>query len=164
MLGPEIKYRAYWKDVKQMRYFDSSRIDYVDKQWGIFIPLSESNAVKSVFMGSCEVMPFIGIHDKLGKDIYAGDIIIGQEFSTHPYSKKAKFKRFVGVVMHEVESGDFDEGNLQYAVKWSVKWEDKGKYRCSDWDDFLDCEVIGNIFENPDKISTELLAVVKKVL
>lgn len=166
MLNPEIKYRAYWKGVNQMRYFDSGKIDYVgdssEGNWGIFIPLSNINKEQSVFMGSCEVMPFIGIRDKNGKEIYAGDIIISQEFSTRPYSSKAKHKRFIGIVEYQIGEGNFSGGGekdrfLQYSAGWGATFEDRGNYRCGAWDDFFDCEVIGNIFENPEKAPTELL-------
>lgn len=103
-----------------------------------------------------------GLLDKNGKEIYEGDIIKTQEYSDRPFSKKAKFKRHIGVVKFRVLSGKFQYSReealekkcesryLDYLPEWYVKIKDYGKYGCHSWSAFFDCEVVGNIHDNPE--------------
>ena len=39
---------------------------------------------------------------------------------------------------------------MEYAAEWIVKVQDYGKFTYGSWGDFWDCEVIGNIHDNPE--------------
>lgn len=103
---------------------------------------------------------YTGIHDNNNNKIFENDIVKTQEFSDRPDSKYKKTKRFNGVVEYRIGSGNgfFNDEtkksdmHREYSAKWRVNIGDCGKYRYSSWGDFFDCEVIGNIFDNPELI------------
>lgn len=104
-----------------------------------------------------KIMQYTGLKDKNGVEIYEGDIILTQPLRTKPFSKNHKSKRLKGIVQYEVKSfRSFP--NKMYEAGWGVEIIDKEsfkKYRCWDWGLFLDCEVIGNIYENPELLKGE---------
>ena len=95
---------------------------------------------------------YTGLTDKNGKKIFEGDIVRTQEYCDRPYSAKAKQKRHIGVVEYAVYK--FDDGRC-YNVEWKVKIANYGKYCCWSWSEFYDCEVIGNIHDNPEMLEVE---------
>lgn len=100
---------------------------------------------------------FTGIYDKNGKPIYEGDIVLTQPYLTRPHSAHAKGKKFIGVV--EKKSYVFENrlyGKQIYNSQWKITIrEDMGSYRYSSWSDFWQCEVIGNIHDNPELVKKE---------
>lgn len=94
---------------------------------------------------------YTGIHDINKRKIFENDIVRTQPFTDRPYSSKAKSKQHIGVVEYCTPklNGDHFKQKI-YDAKWRVRVKDYGKYRCSNWSDFFDCEVIGNVFENAD--------------
>jgi uncharacterized phage protein (TIGR01671 family) len=102
------------------------------------------------------VSEYIGIHDKNGTKIFENDIVKTQERYNRPYSQSRKSKRHIGVVEYRIGSGsgfyNRETGKhdryMEYEAEWIVKVKDYGAYVHGSWGDFLDCEVIGNIFEN----------------
>lgn len=87
---------------------------------------------------------FTGLHDKNGKEIYEGDIVLTQPFLTRPYSDSAKSKQFKAVVKYRLEQ-------KTGCSEWYVCVIDEiGNYRYSSWGHFYDVEIIGNIHENPE--------------
>ena len=100
---------------------------------------------------------YTGLKDKNGKEIFEGDIILTQPFRDKPYSKKYKGKRLKGIVKYNVKCGDDFygcEGKMKY---WGAEWcveiidkEDYKKFSNYDWGRFFECEVIGNIYDNPE--------------
>ena len=94
---------------------------------------------------------FTGIYDISKKKIFENDIVRTQPFTDRPHSSKAKSKQHIGVVEYckpELRGDHFKQ--TIYDAKWRVKVKDYGKYVCSNWSDFFNCEVIGNVFDDID--------------
>lgn len=134
----------------------------IDDTWiyGGYIKTHRTN--KSLIGGTsrfCQIKPetlgqYTGLKDKNGTKIFEGDIVRTQEYRTRPYSTNAKKKRFLGVVeyfeyQHHNSIAIYDNG---YKVK---TFEDTGEYKCFDWSYFYDCEVVGNIYDNPELVNGE---------
>jgi len=104
-----------------------------------------------------------GLTDKNGRKIWENDIVRTQEYSDKPYAKNRKTKRHIGVVEYDIGkgSGFYNEETethdkyREYSAEWSVKIKDYGIYCCGNWGDFFDCEVIGNVFDNPELLEKE---------
>lgn len=92
-----------------------------------------------------------GICDINQRKIFENDIVRTQPFTDRPYSSRAKSKQHIGVVEYCTPElhGDYFKQKI-YDAKWRVKVQDYDKYVCSNWSDFFDCEVIGNVFDNKD--------------
>ena len=86
-----------------------------------------------------EIEQCTGLRDKNGKLIFEGDIV-AKEFSDKPFSSKAKHK-IKNCLVYWNKSG-----------KFSIKYNsDDYRYYSTPHDSFIgDCEVIGNIHENPE--------------
>lgn len=80
-----------------------------------------------------------GLRDKNGKLIYEGDIVT-KKFTDRPFSNKTKSKmKNCSVYWHK-------KGEFLFKYK-----DDKYKYYSVPYDSFIgDCEIIGNIHENPE--------------
>lgn len=91
-----------------------------------------------------------GLEDKNGKMIFEGDIVRTQPFSDKPYSSKAKYKQHIGVVEYRVSHFKNSFYEQDYKAEWIVDIKDYGKFTCYDWSKFFKCEVIGNIYDNPE--------------
>lgn len=80
---------------------------------------------------SIPLMQYTGIKDKNGKEIYEGDVV---EYQHHEEMKE---------VLRQRSSIGFSEGS----------------FVCPEWGEFVsdsqleDCEVIGNIYENPELLT-----------
>lgn len=77
----ELKFRAWDKYNGDMEYID-------DLYW--FAEQGMHNVDGNGLCTGYDIMPFSGIHDKNGKEIYLGDIVMTQEYTDRPYSKKGK--------------------------------------------------------------------------
>lgn len=110
--------------------------------------------------GGQEVVPatvgqYTGLTDKNGKKIFEGDIVRTQPFWDKPYSSKAKSKQHIGVVEYYVR---YYKGNTYEQVcsgEWTVKVNDYAKFIHCNCNEFFKCEVIGNIYDNPNWSDTE---------
>ncbi|WKZ96848.1 YopX family protein [Lacticaseibacillus paracasei] len=119
----EIKFRAWQPQVKRM--FEVGDIDFIKEEvmlchWG----WESSNDI--------DLMQYTGLHDKNGREIYEGDIIVA-----HPKMKYEIPK--IGVVQY----GD-------YRPMFQYKLVDGEEYSIWNNDVNRTYEVIGNIFENPE--------------
>lgn len=105
--------------------------------------------------GGQEVVPatvgqYTGLTDKNGKKIFEGDIVRTQPFSDKPYSSKAKYKQHIGVVEYRIQHFKSHFYEQDYEGRWIVKIIDYGKFICCNWNEFFKCEVIENIYDNPE--------------
>lgn len=87
------------------------------------------NKVLEDISNNDKIMQYTGIKDKNGKDVYEGDIF-----------KSSKLKNNFNVVFCE-ESG-----------KWKLKNEKSFNLSLYSSFEIMKCEVIGNIYENPEII------------
>lgn len=88
-----------------------------------------------------------GLTDKDGRKIFEGDIVRTQEYYDRLNSAKAKRKRHIGVVEYTIYK--FADGRC-YNAEWRVKIDDYGEYSYGVRSQLYDCEVIGNIYDNPE--------------
>lgn len=121
----EIKFRA-WTDIgivdRKMYY--QRLTDYLTP---VFTP-----AGYGLFNPTLRVMQFTGLKDKNGKEIYEGDIITiyGYEMNYEIIFKRGCFGFELINPINKI--------SMNFATFKNIDQE------------YVDCEVIGNIFENPD--------------
>jgi len=86
-----------------------------------------------------EWLQFTGLTDKNGKEIYEGDIL---DFT---------FFTYVGIEIEETKRGVIEFNGLAFVFK--VQNEEDYELVNLNFDSESDCEVIGNIHENPELIN-----------
>ena len=131
----EIKFRAWDKNDKRI-FIDPQMIDFYNKKIGYmqyqteYMPdTSYSIPVGFEEFEYSELMEWTGLYDKNGEDIYEGDIIF------ESFGEKYYKVIFENVSFKAEFNGDFDEYSF----------------------DLIDvvaqgCEIVGNIYENPELI------------
>ena len=139
----ELKFRVWDKRFKQFiddKNYESDEIIFAWTPFGILSPKDYQNDI--------EIQQFTGLKDKNNKDIYEGDIVAFTEWGVpeswvHNYlnsgPKIVKWSLnaggdypFAGFTFIKYNAGDFDIGVLVDCMN------------------IQHCEVIGNIFENPE--------------
>ena len=80
----------------------------------------------------CELMQFTGLHDRLGQEIYEGDVV----------RTVWDFGRSFGENICQVS---FREGEFVFDVTYGTEW--------IRWESITIAEIIGNIYEHPHLIS-----------
>lgn len=98
---------------------------------------------------------YTGLTDKNGMKIFEGDIVKTQPFYDRPYSKTRKSKQFIGVVKYRVRtfSGSSFYAKQDYDGEWGLDFcEELGKYNHYSWGELWNCEIIGNIHDNPELV------------
>ena len=140
----EIKCRAWDKDAEYMLYSDKPEDDYffefVDgklRAFGITLgPASIDNPPQPETYELSDPMMFAGLHDRQDKEIYEGDIV--------EYTRNDNSTRHGEKSNHEVY---FDAGCFVKKVKTSEHPYFGGEILA--FYNF-NCEIIGNIYENPE--------------
>ena len=96
------------------------------------------------------IMQFTGLHDKNGKEIYEGDIILFQKFSNWDDDSMKRHKATVifkeGCFMWEI---------LEFGKK-SVTYYANATEPLRNTNSIWGLEVIGNIYENPELLENKL--------
>ena len=73
-------------------------------------------------------------------------------------NKNRKSIKHIGVVEYRIgssngfynkETGKWD-AHKEWEAEWIVKVKHYGKFRHCIWGDFFDCEIIGNLYDNPE--------------
>lgn len=120
-MNREIKFRAWHKDLKKM--FKIGQITLEKGTWN-FEPNDRDFIGMSIpYQPSFVLMQYTGLHDKNGKEIYEGDILKGT---------------FYGFPMPE------------YDYVFQIYWDEKEKGFMASYFEPSECEVIGNIYDNPE--------------
>ncbi|HET9146143.1 MAG TPA: YopX family protein [Sphingomicrobium sp.] len=129
----EIKFRAWDKKSKRMIY------DIQDAYDGLkgFEPREDDSAFPTSFGRFLDedgvvVMQYTGLKDKNGQHIFEGDLIVEKKLNFYVTPTEIKFERYGWNVFGEMDFGHGASGDLRPE----------------------DCEVVGNIHENPDLIPT----------
>ena len=154
-MNREIKFRGKSKDnIGEIEIGDwlYGGIVFDNDRYWIDIPYYGNIIVDKNTIGQ-----YTGLKDKNGKEIYEGDIILTQPFSNKPFSQKKKEKRLRGIVTYNIKCGKNFVGEPDKLKYWGAEWnveiidkEDYKKYCYWSWGAFFECEVIGNIYDNPE--------------
>lgn len=125
----EIKFRAWDKDEKEMK--EIINIGFYDSKSEPLV----ITGIDRISIPNYELMQYTGIKDKNGKEIYEGDIVEWKYLKTWHKNEV----RWVGGGFVVTTSGFKDDLNEpQDLLLVSI----------------LSCEVIGNIYENPELLNT----------
>lgn len=162
-MNREIKFRA-----KRLDNYEWVYGNYIIDNWGdennnIIYGILEDRKAPSfienwipVKVNNNTLGQFTGLKDKNDKEIYEGDIVLSQDLFKN---SKSKPEKIIGYVIYHIEEGfnfynkDTEKFDLhkQYGAGFTIKFgKEQYKYRHWDWGEFYDCEVIGNIYDNPE--------------
>ena len=146
----EILFRGKRKDNGEWVYGNYAVTNNNGKRHFIFQNKAFEFEIESETVGQ-----YTGLTDKNGKKIFEGDIVKTQPFSDKPYSSKAKYKKHIGVVKYRIRHFKNHFYEQDYEAKWIVTIIDYGKFTCYNWNEFFECEIIGNIHDNTELIEVE---------
>jgi uncharacterized phage protein (TIGR01671 family) len=105
------------------------------------------------------IMQYTGLKDKNGKEIYEGDIIV-HERKSRPHSKQAKtadvickVEWFDGVsdAENKTNPSSFNQ-QPQFIAHPIDRTSEAGRWGYN-WSPFHNCEIIGNIYDNPELLT-----------
>ncbi len=146
MNNREIKFRAWDKIKNKMYHFNEFWLDSEYQSIAFSLDdkerkLQEGNYSLDFYQEDLsELMQFTGLHDKNGKEIYCGDIV--------KYDYGNPFKREIpNPQIREIifKDGCFSlkDDDYYYNASYDTNLSKKNK----------NCEVIGNIYENPELLT-----------
>ncbi|SRR5258706_3198942 len=163
-MNREIKFKCWIPESRKMLVLESTTENHnhylQTGSGGFWLYASAHGALMASSEEGDILLQFTGLQDKNGKDIYEGDIITHQRHDK-PYSKRKKVAIAICVV--EWDMGNHADIGLNPAklVNPSV-FNSRPGFRgrlidgpdwSYDWSEFHDCEVIGNIYENPELLT-----------
>lgn len=139
----EIKFRAFgtWGDCKEWWFGDLCH--YVDGKVEIIVARNDIRT-HNYAVDPKSVGQYTGLKDKNGKEIYEGDIIRYER----RYARAGVPSR---VFKEEVQFIQYDDGEM-YSDDYHLGWS-TGSRTLPDVARI--CEVIGNIYENPELLTNE---------
>ena len=144
-----IKFRAWDKENKIM--FDVSELHFVKGGIKFYGPgvgsgwITVNDEFKNENKVTIELMQFTGLHDKNGKEIYDGDIV--RAYKPNCYLDgvyEVRWNKSEGAWRYWKEEGPY----FMFSVQ--SKMYNVGNNKGGAW-----CEVIGNIWENPELLKEE---------
>ena len=130
----EIKFRAWNTDKEKMDYGDHGDFGL---SASVICPLKtipNRNGTYRTELGECFngiLLQYTGLLDKNGKEIFEGDIVM---LYSYPYSK---IKKGIKVCWENNGFYPFNQHDEEYGSPLDGQW----------------CEIIGNIYENPNLLS-----------
>lgn len=122
----EIKFRAWDKENKKFVYIFVNQFYIIHERIKDFVEKFNLNG------GKWE--QYTGLHDKNGKEIYEGDIVVIGSLEDSP----------LGVVEYDQDWG-------RYSIKDNEKYQFGGEHVCIYTTEKF--EIIGNIYSNPDLLN-----------
>ncbi|CAI3679702.1 Phage protein TIGR01671 [Clostridium neonatale] len=138
-MSRKIKFRMWDKDYKEMRIFGKNQHDdFRTNRNNELYYYNLQDGETSSECGAYELMQYTGIKDVTGKEIYEGDIVEfynDVDYVLHPGIAKVIF-----------DLGAFQMENEKYGIDYLGNM---------DIDDMC-IRVIGNIYENPELLKSEV--------
>jgi uncharacterized phage protein (TIGR01671 family) len=132
-MNREIKFRFWIEKIKEMGTWETA--------------LKECDRLSLFNLEGWIPMQYTGLKDKSGKEIYEGDIVRIYEETNYGYAGIQRNLKTAKIIYEDEKAG--------YLAKWeySSKCQEYVRLNC---DNTFDCEVIGNIFENPELLENKL--------
>ena len=159
-MNREIKFRIW--DIENKEMLKVQELDFEPTFYGGRIAIRPDQYNDYFDTEDMILMQYTGLHDKNRKEIYEGDIVLTQPLKDKPFSQKAKSKRLRGIVQYQVLCGKNFISEPDKIKYWGAEWnieiidkKDYEKYHNYDWGLFFECEVIGNIYDNPELLGGE---------
>ena len=127
----DIKFRAW--DKKENDWFDEDGGDlYIELNGNI--NFGWNGEIMDDYTDRIILMQYTGLKDKNGVEIYEGGIVHWMTEFISPMDMRTKHKIDINVEVHQKESGEWVMGKVGNTL----------------FEELLDVEVIGNIYENPE--------------